>query len=129
MATDASFVDFVCDQIHGAGAITSRKMFGEYALYAGDKVVALLCDNQFFLKPTAAGRTLLPDPKEGFPYPGARPHWLLDEALEDRDLLSALVAATARDLPSPKPRAAATPKRKAAPTPRRKAAKRSRPKD
>jgi TfoX/Sxy family transcriptional regulator of competence genes len=105
MATDASFVAYVCDQIHGAGSITYRKMFGEYALYADGKVVALLCDNQFFLKPTAAGRALLPKPKEGFPYAGARPHWLLDEALEDRDLLSALVAATARDLPPPKPKA------------------------
>jgi TfoX/Sxy family transcriptional regulator of competence genes len=106
MATDAGFVQFVCDQIHGAGSITYRRMFGEYALYADGKVVALLCDNQFFLKPTEAGRALLPAPKDGFPYPGARPHWLLDEALEDRDWLSALVTATARDLPPPKPKSA-----------------------
>lgn len=114
MATDAGFVEFVCDQIHGAGAISTRRMFGEYALYADGKVVALLCDNQFFLKPTDAGRALLATPKEALPYPGARPHWLLDEALEDCDLLSALVAATARALPPPQPKQPRATSRKSA---------------
>ena len=30
MASDQAFVDFVVDQIKGAGHITFRKMFGEY---------------------------------------------------------------------------------------------------
>jgi hypothetical protein len=34
-------------------------MFGEYAIYCDGKVVALVCDDQFFLEPTAAGRALL----------------------------------------------------------------------
>ncbi|MCK7502621.1 MAG: TfoX/Sxy family protein [Comamonadaceae bacterium] len=34
-------------------------MFGEYAIYLDGKVVALVCDNQFFVKPTDAGRALL----------------------------------------------------------------------
>ena len=49
MATDQGFVDYVCDQLHGAGAIGCSRMFGEYALYCDGKVVALPCDNQFFL--------------------------------------------------------------------------------
>ena len=59
MATNAEFIQYVCDQIGGAGAISVRKMFGEYAVYRNGKVVALVCDNQFFLKPTAAGRSLI----------------------------------------------------------------------
>ena len=106
MATDAGFVEYVCDQIRGAGSITYRRMFGEYALYADGKVVALLCDNQFFLKPTEEGRALLASPKEGLPYPGARPHLLIDEGLEDSELLSTLVATTAHALPSPRPKPA-----------------------
>lgn len=102
MATDQGFVDYVCDQLRGAGTITWRRMFGEYALYSDGKVVALLCDNQFFLKPTAAARELLPRVKEGQPYPGAKPHLLLDEVLEDGELLSRLVAVTAREMPSPR---------------------------
>ncbi|HET7204052.1 MAG TPA: TfoX/Sxy family protein [Steroidobacteraceae bacterium] len=106
MATDPGFVEYVCDQIRGAGSITFRRMFGEYALYADGKVVALLCDNQFFLKPTAEGRALLAAPKEGLPYPGARPHLLVDEGLEDSELLSRLVATTALALPAPRPKVA-----------------------
>jgi TfoX/Sxy family transcriptional regulator of competence genes len=34
-------------------------MFGEYAIYCNEKVVALVCDNQVFVKPTAAGRLLV----------------------------------------------------------------------
>jgi Regulator of competence-specific genes len=108
MATDQGFVDYVCDQLRGAGTITSRKMFGEYALYSDGKVVALLCDNQFFLKPTAAARALLPQVKEGQPYPGAKPHLLLDEVLEDGELLSRLVAVTAREMRPPRPASAGT---------------------
>lgn len=101
MATDQGFVDYVCDQLRAAGTITYRKMFGEYALYSDGKVVALLCDNQFFLKPTDAARALLPQVREGQPYPGAKPHLLLDEALDDGELLSRLVAVTAREMRPP----------------------------
>ena len=40
MASDKSFVDFIVDQIGNAGVITSRMMFGEYAVYCDGKVVA-----------------------------------------------------------------------------------------
>jgi TfoX/Sxy family transcriptional regulator of competence genes len=56
MATDAEFVQYVVDQAAGAGAITYRKMFGEYALYADGKVVALVCDNKLFVKPKRTRR-------------------------------------------------------------------------
>jgi len=31
--------------MHDAGAVTFRKMFGEYAMYVDEKIVALVCDN------------------------------------------------------------------------------------
>ena len=58
MATDVDFLQFVLDQLAGTPGITHRRMFGEYALYQHGKVVAFLCDNQCFLKPTEAGRAL-----------------------------------------------------------------------
>jgi DNA transformation protein and related proteins len=85
-----------------AGPISARKMFGEYAIYCGEKVVALVCDNQLFVKPTAAGKALLGDPALGPPYPGAKPHFLLDDGLDDRELLAQLIAVTVRELPEPK---------------------------
>ena len=45
MASDESFVTFVCDQLAQVPQITCRKMFGEYALYVDEKVVAFVCDN------------------------------------------------------------------------------------
>ena len=44
MATDQEFVDFLADQMEGAGDISFKKMFGEYALYCDGKVVATVRD-------------------------------------------------------------------------------------
>jgi TfoX/Sxy family transcriptional regulator of competence genes len=104
VASDFSFVQHVCDQIRDVPGVTSRKMFGEYAIYVGEKVVALVCDNRLFIKPTDAGRQLLGRPLEGSPYPGARAHFAMDEHLDDRELLSALVRITESSLPVPKKR-------------------------
>ena len=41
MATKQSTIDYIEDQLADIPEIHSRKMFGEYALYCGDKVVAL----------------------------------------------------------------------------------------
>jgi TfoX/Sxy family transcriptional regulator of competence genes len=110
MASDQQFVSFICEQMADAGPISARKMFGEFAIYCGEKVVALVCDNQLFVKPTAGGKALLGDPAEGPPYPGAKPHFLIDDGLDDREALSQLIALTARELPVPKPK---TPKKTA----------------
>lgn len=104
MSSDEKFVAHVCERMAAAGAITSRKMFGEYAVYCGGKVVALICDNQLFVKPTAAGKAILRRPIEKPPYPGAKPHYLIDDGLDDKPWLSRLVAATAKELPAPKPK-------------------------
>ena len=104
MASDRHFVDYVCDQIGAAGKVSFRKMFGEYAIYCDGKVVALVCDNQCFVKPTAAGRALLGAVTEAPPYPGAKPHYLLASQLDDAALMARLVRLTAAELPVPKPR-------------------------
>ena len=89
-----------------AGDVSARKMFGEFAIYLRDKIVALFCDDQLFIKPTNAGRTFIGKAKEAAPYPGAKP-WLLisGDRCEDGDFLSELVRVTARELPPPKPKA------------------------
>jgi TfoX/Sxy family transcriptional regulator of competence genes len=102
MASDIGFVEYVCEQVAGAGHITHRRMFGEFALYCDGKVVALVCDNQLFLKPSTAGRALLQRVKEAPPYPGAKPYFLIDVDLEDAEQMVRLVRATAAELPPPK---------------------------
>jgi TfoX/Sxy family transcriptional regulator of competence genes len=102
MATDKSFVDFVCEQLREAPEITTRKMFGEYALYSRGKVIALICDNQLFFKKTIAGEKLLPRVVEGIPFRGAKSFFLVDDVLDDTELLIRLVEATFNELPLPK---------------------------
>jgi TfoX/Sxy family transcriptional regulator of competence genes len=105
MATDREFIEFVVDQLGEAGPITSRKMFGEYCVYADQKVIALVCDNRLFMKPTEAGRAYAGDVVEAPPYPGAKPYFLIEGALEDREWVSGLARITAANLPAPVPKA------------------------
>lgn len=105
MASTPDTVNYICDQADLGAALSHRKMFGEYALYLHGKVVALVCDNRVFLKPTDAARALLGVPAEAPPYPGAKNHFLLQEELEDRDLLQQLLRVTEASLPPPKPKA------------------------
>ena len=104
MATHQDFVEYVRTQSGLGDAISCRKMFGEYAIYVEGKVVALACDDQLFLKPTAHGRSLLRAPQEHPPYPGAKHYFRIDEAIDDRELLRRLLLATAEALPQPKPK-------------------------
>jgi DNA transformation protein and related proteins len=103
MATAQSTVDFLVDQMANAGLIRSRKMFGEYAIYCDEKVVALVCDDQLFVKPTKAGESFLGTVTEAPPYPGSKNYYWIDESKwEDREWLTELIAQTAGELPSPK---------------------------
>ena len=104
MATDLAYVQHVCDQLQDVGEVSYKKMFGEYRLYVNGRMVALVCDSQLFVKPTEAGRELLGTPSEGAPYPGAKPHFVLDEHLDNRELLSAVFRAAEAALPAPKPK-------------------------
>jgi TfoX/Sxy family transcriptional regulator of competence genes len=104
MASDLEFVEYVCDQARGAGEISFKKMFGDYALYFEKKVVALVCDNQLYVKQTMSGRVLLQTVVEAPPYPGAKIHFLIGEGIEARALMSQLFIVTAREIPEPKPK-------------------------
>ncbi len=104
MASDLNFVEFIVEQIENAGVITYRKMFGEYALYCNGKVIALICDNQLFVKPTKAGKSFIGNIVEAPPYPGAKPSFLIEEQIEDREWLSKLIILTEKELPMPKPK-------------------------
>ena len=106
MASDLTFVEYVRDQMSAAGTITFRKMFGEYAIYCDGKVVALVCDDQLFVKPTSAGRSFVKRVTEAPPYPGAKSHFLISDELDDREWISNLVRITERELPVPKPKKA-----------------------
>ncbi len=104
MASDQNFVDFVLDQIKNAGAVTAKKMFGEYGLYADEKLFGLICDNKLFIKPTNSGRDFIGDVLESPPYEGAKPSFLIEDKLEDSEWLNELVKLSIKELPLPKPK-------------------------
>ncbi len=103
MASNLEYVQYVCDQISGAGNITYRKMFGEYSIYCDGKVIGVICDNQFFVKKTVSGAALIPGCEEAAPYTGAKLH-LLIENVDNRELMTKFIAATFQELPMPKPK-------------------------
>ncbi len=115
MGSDREFVRFVCEQLSGAGEISSRRMFGEAAIYLEDKVVGLVFGNQFFLKATEAGRAKIGAPTEAAPFEGAK-SWFLMADLDDPEFLAELVRATAAALPNAKVSAKKLPRSTSKPT-------------
>jgi DNA transformation protein len=105
VSTQQKTVDYIVEQSAGAGTITTRKMFGEYGMYCDGKVMAFICDDQLFIKPTAAGRAYLGTVTEADAYPGSKPYFLIDgDRWDDADWLAGLVKTTTDDLPAPKPK-------------------------
>ena len=102
MASSLSYVEFVMEQLGGAGVITCRRMFGEYGLYCDGKYFACVCGDRLLVKITPAGEALLPDCPRGVPYEGGG-EMLLPDA-EDRETLAELVRVTCAALPEKKPR-------------------------
>lgn len=104
MASEPNFVEYVVGQLEHLGEVSARKMFGEYAIYHKEKLVALVCDDQLFVKPTQAGRAFMGEVVEAPPYPGAKPSFLIGDQVEDKEWLGQLVRLTEKELPAPKPK-------------------------
>ncbi|MGN0806881.1 MAG: TfoX/Sxy family protein [Candidatus Coproplasma sp.] len=101
MATDLSYVQFVCDCLKGESP-TYKKMFGEYMIYIDGKPVLLVCDNTVFVKKYAELADLLHDADCGYPYDGAKEHYILD--VEDEELTQEVLAILKRVAQLPKQR-------------------------
>ena len=106
MATKKETIDFIFDQLRALDGLRAQKMFGEYALYYQQKVVALVCDDELFVKITDKGKEFAEGKyTEKSPFPGAK-KWLHISAdlLEDTDFASELIRITAEVLPAQKPK-------------------------
>lgn len=105
MTTNQSTVDYILEQIHEAGAVRARKMFGGYCVYCDEKVVALVCDNEFFVKVTTAGKAFLGENEKKPAYPGAKPSFYISgERWDNASWMAQLIRITASELPKPKPK-------------------------
>lgn len=112
MASSPEFAQYVCDQLAGAGQVRCKKMFGEYGIFCNGKMVGMVCDDQFFVKDLPAARAVCPGCPLAPPYPGAKPH-LLVECVDDRERMARLAAAVWQQLPAPAPRKGGRAKKRA----------------
>lgn len=89
MATTLDFIEFVCEQLSGIGTITYKKMFGEYMVYVNEKPVVIVCDNTAYVKQLECIQDLMQSSETGFPYKGAKEHYILD--IDNQDICKKVV--------------------------------------
>jgi hypothetical protein len=100
MSTQKDTVEFILGRLRDRRRFSARAMFGEYAVYADEKVVALVCDDRLYVKIVPASQALEPLCEKGEPYRGAKPHYIIDEGqLVTLHDLPAMLFAIAGSLP------------------------------
>ena len=108
MPSSQKFRDYVVAQfngelINGGARVTTRKMMGEYILYADGKVFGGIYDDRLLVKLVPAALAMLPNAKKQLPYDGAKPMLRITaEQIEDSAFLAMLLDAMLPELPAPK---------------------------
>jgi TfoX/Sxy family transcriptional regulator of competence genes len=100
MATQRETIDFLLQRLRPRERFSARAMFGEFALYADGKIVALVCDDRLYVKIVPASNALETLCEKGPPYPGAKPHYIVEEGhLSTIPMLSEILFAIASAAP------------------------------
>jgi len=90
MASSVDFIDYLLEQLNDLGEVSSKKMFGEYMIYVNLKPVILVCDNLAYVKKWECLEILCTNNDIGFPYHGAKEHYILD--IDDKENLIKIIA-------------------------------------
>lgn len=100
---DNVVAQFNGDLLEGGFRVTTRKMMGEYILYADGKIFGGIYDDRLLVKPVPAALAMLPGAKKQLPYDGAKPMLrVIDEQIADSKFLAKLLDAMLPELPAPK---------------------------
>ena len=103
MPSSQKFRDHVVEQFKGELRVTTRKMMGEFILYADGKVFGGIYDDRLLVKPVAAALAMLPGAKKQLPYEGAKPMLrVTNEQIEDSAFLAKILDSMLPELPAPK---------------------------
>ena len=100
MASTPEFLEYVLELLSDVPDVTTRKMMGEYLLYAQGKLFGGVYDDRFLVKVTDASRATLS--MEEIPYEGTAPMLVVD--VEDPAAVATLVMEMLPELPEPKKR-------------------------
>ena len=114
---DASFKDYVIDQLRDFGGAGARAMFGGFGIYKGGVMFGLIADDELYFKvddsnrPDFEARKSKPFVYDGKGKPISMSYWRVpDDVLEDPDQLKAWamkaydVAFKKRSTPTAQPR-------------------------
>lgn len=104
MATSIDFIKYVAEQISGVGDIRYKKMFGEYMVYINEKPLLLVCDDTVYIKILPCTEELMSGAEKGYPYTGAKEHYILD--IDNAGLAKEAAAVLELNTPLPKPKKA-----------------------
>lgn len=102
MPTQVDYIEFVSEQLRNTGNIRYRKMFGEYMIYLNDKPLFLVCDNTVYVKMYDELNELMEDAAKGYPYNGAKLHYVLD--IDNREFSEKVIQRIEPLLKFPKPK-------------------------
>ncbi len=102
MASNIEFINFVCERLNGLGEVTYKKMFGEYMVYVNSKPVITVCDNIAYVKILKEIEELMVNSEKGYPYNGAKEHYILD--IENEELTKKVISILEQITPIPKKR-------------------------
>ncbi len=100
MATSIEFINYVCEQLNGIGNITYKKMFGEYMVYLNNKPVIIVCDNTAFVRQFDCIKKYMKEASVGFPYKGAKEHYILD--IDNSDFSKKIIVEIEKAIPKKK---------------------------
>lgn len=103
MSTRKETVDFILKKLDDPKHFSARAMFGEHALYADGKVVALICNDLLYVKIFPASNELESICEKGEPYPQAKLCYIVEESqLSTIENLPSILHAVAEAVPKPK---------------------------
>ena len=101
--SNADLVQYIIEQASKTSEVKAKQMFGDYTVYCNNKVVGLICDDIFYLKPLKQLEPILREDDKRLqpPYDGAKAHYVITN-VDDKDYISLLVKVAADSLPAMK---------------------------
>lgn len=72
MSSDKNYLKLVLDKLDSLYDINYKSMMGEYIIYYKNKIIAYVCDNHLFIKPTNKAKYLIKNYVLKPPYQNAK---------------------------------------------------------
>ena len=104
MATSPETAKQIEAALSPAGNVSLKKMFGEYGVFRDGKMVAVIADDQLFLKDSTVAQAFRERCTMAPPYPGARNYLLVPSSDWNSEWLLQAFVDTCLALPAPKPK-------------------------